>query len=405
MPHRDKASFDELSRVNNEFANLQRDMAKKNAELAKLNAIKNRLLGIVAHDLRTPLGVIMSYAYFLESDTPQTLDDRQREFVSTIKRTSEFMLNMVTDLLDVTAIEGGSVTLNRQPADLVELIRGNVKLNGVLSARKGIAIDLEAPSSLPEVAFDRGKIEQVLNNLISNAVKFSHPDRPAHVSITASDGVVTVAVRDQGQGIPEADLPKLFKPFSKTSVQSTAGEPSTGLGLAIVRNIIEGHGGRIWVESEVGHGSTFSFTLPLTATSPAAVGASPELVGATRTGRIMVADDGLVNQKVAVIQLEKLGHRADVVSTGRQAVDAVVRESYDLVLMDCEMPDMDGFAATRAIRQAEQPGRRIPIVAMTASVLTDDRAKCLAAGMDDYMSKPMQPEALRALLARWLGPT
>ncbi len=325
------------------------------------------------------------------------MDERQREFVTTIKRTSEFMLHMVTDLLDVTAIEGGKLTLDRQPTDLVELTRRNVKLNGVLSARKAIAIELEAPASLPEVAFDRGKIEQVLNNLISNAVKFSHRGRAVHVSITAADGVATVAVSDQGQGIPAADLSKLFKPFSKTSVQSTAGEPSTGLGLAIVRNIVEGHGGRIWVKSEVGRGSTFSFTLPLAEASRAAV-------GATRTGRILVADDGVVNQKVAVIQLQKLGHRADVVSTGRQAVDAVARESYDLVLMDCEMPDMDGFAATRAIRQAEQPERRVTIVAMTASAMAGDRAKCLAAGMDDYLTKPMGQEALRDLLARWLGP-
>jgi CheY-like chemotaxis protein/nitrogen-specific signal transduction histidine kinase len=398
MPPKDDGLFHELSRVNNEFANLQRELAKKNAELAKLNDLKNRILGVAAHDLRNPLGVILSYAQFLESDSGQTLDEQQREFVTTIRQTSEFMLHMVTDLLDVAAIEGGKLTLDRQPTDLVELTRRNVKLNGVLSARKAIAIEFEAQASIPAIAFDRGKIEQVLNNLISNAVKFSHPGRPIHVSITAADGVATVAVRDQGQGIPEADLSKLFKPFSKTSVRSTAGEQSTGLGLAIVRNIVEGHGGRIWVESEVGHGSTFSFTLPLGGATRAAVDAP------TRTGRILVADDVVVNQKVAVLQLRKLGHRADVVSTGRQAVDAVARESYDLVLMDCEMPDMDGFAATRAIRLAENPAKRVTIVAMTASALTEDRARCLAAGMDDYLTKPMRQEALRELLARWLGP-
>lgn len=250
---------------------------------------------------------------------------------------------------------------------------------------------------MPEVAIDRGKIEQVLNNLIGNAVKFSHPGRAVHVSITAADGIATVAVRDQGQGMPEADLSKLFKPFSKTSVQSTGGEQSTGLGLAIVRNIVEGHGGRIWVESEVGRGSTFSFTLPLAAATRA-------VVEVTRVGRILVADDGVVNQKIAVIQLQKLGHRADVVSTGREAVDAVARERYDLMLMDCDMPDMDGLAATRAIRQAEGPATRIPIVAMTASALSEDRARCLAAGMDDYVTKPMRKETLHDLLARWLGP-
>jgi len=396
MSRMDGASFEELSRVNNEFANLQREMAKKNAELAKLNELKNRLLGVAAHDLRSPLGVILSYAEFLESDAAQTMDEQQREFVTTIRQTSEFMLHMVTDLLDVAAIDGGQLTLDRQPTDVIELTRRNVKLNGVLSARKAIAIEFEAPAAMPEIAFDRGKIEQVLNNLIGNAVKFSHAGRAVHVSITAADGVVTLAVRDQGQGIPEADLPKLFKPFSKTSVRSTAGEQSTGLGLSIVRNIVEGHGGRIWVESEVGRGSTFSFTLPMATVSGAAI-------EATRTGRILVADDERVNQRVAVIQLQKLGHRADVVSTGRQAVDAVTRDRYDLVLMDCNMPDMDGFTATRAIRQAELPATRVAIVAMTASALSDDRARCLAAGMDDYLTKPLRQEALRDLLARWLG--
>jgi CheY-like chemotaxis protein/anti-sigma regulatory factor (Ser/Thr protein kinase) len=391
-------SFAELSRLNNEFANLQREMAKKNAELAKLNELKNRILGVAAHDLRSPLGVILSYAEFLEADGAHTMDERQRAFVTTIRQTSEFMLHMVTDLLDVAAIEGGKLTLDRQPTDLVEATRRNIGLNGVLSARKAIAIDLEAESSIPEVQIDRGKIEQVLNNLIGNAVKFSHPGRPVHVSITAAEGVATVSVRDEGQGIPEADLSKLFKPFSKTSVRSTAGEQSTGLGLAIVRNIIEGHGGRIWVKSEVGRGSTFSFTLPFADPGRADV-------QATRVGRILVADDGVVNQKVAVIQLQKLGHHADVVSNGREAVDAVARERYDLVLMDCDMPEMDGFAATRAIRQAEQPAGRIAIVAMTASVLPEDRARCLAAGMDDYLTKPMRQEALRDLLGRWLGPT
>ncbi len=397
MSTKDSALFDELSRVNNEFANLQRELAKKNAELAKLNQLKNRIIGVAAHDLRSPLSVIISYAEFLESDAAQTLTERQRDFIKTIQRTSEFMLHMVTDLLDITAIEGGTLTLDRRPADLLALMRHNITLNAVLAARKAITIELDAPTSLPDIAFDSGKIEQVLNNLISNAVKFSHRGRAVYVSITAADSVATVAVRDQGQGIPEADLPKLFKAFSTTSVRSTAGEQSTGLGLAIVRNIVEGHGGRIWVETEVGRGSTFSFTLPL-------ADATRTAVKATRSARILVADDGAVNQKVAVIQLQMLGHSADVVSTGREAVEAVARERYDLVLMDCQMPDMDGFEATRAIRQAEPPGTRVTIVAVTASGLAEDRARCLAAGMDDYLTKPMRQDTLRALFARWVVP-
>ena len=260
---RDDSVYEELSQLNNEMANLQRELAKKNAELEKLNEQKNRLLGMAAHDLRNPLGVISAYAEFLETEAASVLNEEQREFVTTIKETSEFMLRLVTDLLDVSAIEAGQLNLNRQPADLVQLIRRNTTLNGVLAAKKDITVAFDPPATLPPLAFDAGKIEQVLNNLISNAVKFSHRGTRVQVRLTCTPDLVTVAVQDQGQGIPAADLSKLFKPFSKTSVRTTGGEQSTGLGLAIVRRIIEGHGGRIWVESEVGQGSTFFFTLPV----------------------------------------------------------------------------------------------------------------------------------------------
>ncbi|MBC8039940.1 MAG: HAMP domain-containing histidine kinase [Opitutaceae bacterium] len=263
---RDDSIYEELSRLNNDMANLQREMAKKNSELQKLNEQKNRFLGMAAHDLRNPLGVILNYSEFLEAEAWTVLNEEQREFVTTIKETSEFMLRMVTDLLDVAAIEAGQLQLDRRPVDLAGLILHNVTVNRVLSARKEIAVELEPVPVLPPISLDAGKIEQVLNNLISNAVKFSHRGTIVRVRLTFADGMVTVAVQDQGQGIPAADLPKLFKPFSKTSVRSTAGEQSTGLGLAIVRRMIEGHGGRIWVESEQGKGSTFSFTLPVSPT-------------------------------------------------------------------------------------------------------------------------------------------
>ena len=259
---REVATYEELTRLNNEMANLQRELAKKNVELEELNKQKNRLLGMAAHDLRSPLGVILIYSEFLENEASAVLNKEQRMFVTTIKEMSEFMLNLVSDLLDVAAIESGELKLNRQPADLVRLIQRNVKLNGVLAAKKGIEIFFNPPSKTPELTFDENKIEQVLNNLIGNAVKFSHRGTRVFVRLESSTDEVVVAIKDEGQGIPDADLTKLFKPFSKASVRATGGEQSTGLGLAIVRRIIEGHGGRIWVESEVGKGSTFSFTLP-----------------------------------------------------------------------------------------------------------------------------------------------
>ncbi|MBC8115676.1 MAG: HAMP domain-containing histidine kinase, partial [Candidatus Saccharimonas sp.] len=261
---RDDAVYEELTTLNNDMANLHRELAKKNAELQQLNEQKNRLLGMAAHDLRTPLGAILTYAEFLEDELQAALNVEQREFLATIKELSEFMLRLVSDLLDVSAIEAGQLNLDRQPADLVRLIQRNVTLNRVLAAKKEIAVEFDPPAASLEFTFDAGKIEQVLNNLMGNAVKFSHRGTRVRVRLEHTAEAVTVAVQDEGQGIPAASLSRLFKPFSTTSVRSTGGEQSTGLGLAIVRRIVEGHGGRIWVESEVGKGSTFSFTLPVT---------------------------------------------------------------------------------------------------------------------------------------------
>jgi signal transduction histidine kinase len=255
--------YEELSRVNNEMTNLQREMAKKNAALKQLDEQKNRLLGVAAHDLRNPLGVILAYSQFLETEAAAVLSAEQREFVTTIRETSEFMLRLISDLLDVSTIEAGQLNLKRHPTDFVRLIQHNIALNRVLAAKKNIAIDFDPPAALPPLNIDSNKIEQVLNNLISNAIKFSHRDTRIRVRLESTDKAVTVAVQDQGQGIPAADLSKLFQLFSRASVRSTAGEQSTGLGLAIVRKIVEGHGGRIWVESKVASGSTFSFTLPI----------------------------------------------------------------------------------------------------------------------------------------------
>ncbi len=264
----DSRLYDDLSRLNNELTNLQREMVRKNSELERLNEQKNRFLGMAAHDLRTPLGIILSYSEFLEAEAGPALNEEQNEFIRTIKETSHFMLRLVDDLLDVTTIESGRLQLDRVRADLGGIIRHNLHLNRPLATRKNISLKETIPADLPLVEIDCGKMEQVLNNLVSNAVKFSHEGTTVQVSVRLVEEGLEVAVRDEGQGIPPEDLPKLFKAFSKTSVRGTAGEPSTGLGLAIVRRIIEGHGGRIWVESTVGKGSTFHFHLPI-ATAPA----------------------------------------------------------------------------------------------------------------------------------------
>jgi len=241
----------------------QKQLLDRNVALEALNEQKNRLLGMASHDLRNPLGVILAYSDFLETEAFPVLNADQRDFVSTIKSTSEFMLNLINELLDVSTIESGQLHLDCAPTDLNELVRHNVSRNRVLAHQKRIELDFEDTEQLPPLTIDRGKIEQVLNNLIGNAVKYSHAATRVAIQIARTGDLVAVTVADQGQGIPEEDLPKLFKAFGRTSVQATAGEQSTGLGLAIARKIVEGHGGKMSVRSRVGEGSTFSFTLPV----------------------------------------------------------------------------------------------------------------------------------------------
>ena len=262
---RDNELMDELSRVNNELATAQRELARKNVELARLNDQKNELLGIASHDLRNPLDVIASYSLFLLEDGAAKLDEQQRDFVQRIRRSSQFMLRLVDDLLDIARIEAGKLDLVLEETDLATLVAENVSVNRVIAGKKGIAIEIETAASLPRVRIDPAKIEQVLNNLIGNAIKFSPRDTAITVELSHDDDTVTIAVKDQGPGVPQDAIDKIFQPFTKSSVQSTGGEKGSGLGLAIARKIVTGHGGRIGVSVAPGEGSTFLVTLPRSA--------------------------------------------------------------------------------------------------------------------------------------------
>ncbi|MDS4069714.1 MAG: ATP-binding protein [Candidatus Competibacter sp.] len=261
---RDARLLEELTELNNELAALQREMAKKNVELERLNQLKNQFLGIAAHDLRSPLGVIQMYSQFLETELDLAVSEEHRQFIVTIRHTSEALLRLVDNLLDVSQIEAGKLELHRQPLDLRALVEQSLALNRVLATKTHRQLALVAPESAPLLLdADGPKLEQVLNNLIGNALKFSPPGTHVEVRLGREGDRALVSVRDQGPGIPAQEVGKLFRFFQKTSVRSVGGERSSGLGLAIARKIVEGHGGTIWVETEPGRGSTFSFALPL----------------------------------------------------------------------------------------------------------------------------------------------
>lgn len=257
------ALVERLSRLNSELTNLQRELVKANVELQQANQRKNQVLGMAAHDLRNPLAVILAYSAFLDRHAAKRLDDAQREFVAVIKESSEFMLRLVNDLLDLAAIESGELKLIKSAVDLANLVRNNVRRNRVLAAKRHIAVALQEAPEVLNCACDRHKIEQVLDNLLGNAFKFAPEKSRISVSIRDEHGFAAVSVQDQGPGIAPEHMPRLFEPFCTTSQPGDTSEPGTGLGLAIARRIVEGHGGHIWADSQPGRGATFTFTVPL----------------------------------------------------------------------------------------------------------------------------------------------
>ncbi len=237
-------------------------------ELVELNQLKTRFLGIAAHDLRSPLGVLKSYVQLFLGDYVGEVSGPQREILERMDRVCQTMLGLIDDLLDVQAIQSGQLELHTREVDLAAYLQECYAANAVLASAKRIKLTIELQPDLPKVALDPERINQVVNNLIGNAIKYSFPDTIITLSACKQDGEVWISVQDQGQGIPGSELPKMFTEFGRTSVRPTGGEKSIGLGLAIVKRMVEAHAGRIWVRSQVGLGSTFTFSLPLSNKQP-----------------------------------------------------------------------------------------------------------------------------------------
>jgi len=232
-------------------------------QLIELNELKNRFLGMAAHDLRNPLSTIKGYIELFLTDVLGELSSDQREVLNDMNQASDTMLGLINDLLDVTAIETGNLQLNRQPVKIDELFQNVQSSLRILANAKSIEVKLNLPISIPIIYIDQSRMKQVLTNLITNAIKYSFSHTIVLLSVRVFDKEIWISVKDQGQGIPVNEMNRLFKDFSRTSVKPTAGEKSIGLGLAITRRIIEAHGGIIWVDSEIGKGSTFTFSIPI----------------------------------------------------------------------------------------------------------------------------------------------